>query len=212
MDDKKLCEIHHLQGRHRQYKRKVPESLKLQRKYRKKSTGNAESVPGNVEIRAQKEEGLTRLVKLDKPMKRKKLIGESEALDEAVKKVRLKRGDLQLELIRMVLKREIEKRKKKKKKKKKKVVVEEISSDNDNEMDSSNSEGELMRDLPNGLMAISPAKHFGNVAAAAASSSMPCDIKIGAADFSATTRRCFRSKNIEPMPIGTLQVVFALNF
>ncbi|KAF2303456.1 hypothetical protein GH714_018513 [Hevea brasiliensis] len=156
MDDKKLCEIHHLQGRHRQYKRKVPESLKLQRKYSKKSTANADSLSHNVEIRAQKEERLSRLVKLEKPMKRKK-------------------------------------------------SIEEINSDIDNEIDSSNSEGELMRDLPNGLMAISPAKHFGNVAAA--SSSTPCDIKIGAADFSAITRRCFRSKNIEPMPIGALQVV-----
>ncbi|KDP20870.1 hypothetical protein JCGZ_21341 [Jatropha curcas] len=205
MDDKKLCEIHHLQGRHRQYKRKVPESLKLQRKYKKKSTANADSTPINGEIRAHKGEKLSRLVKLAKPMKRKKSIGESEALDEAVKKMRLKRGDLQLELIRMVLRREVEKRKKKKKKKKKKVVVQEINSENDNDVDSSNSEGELMRDLPNGLMAISPAKHFGNVAAA--SSSTPCDIKIGAADFSAVTRRRFRSKNIEPMPIGTLQVV-----
>ncbi|KAJ9136251.1 hypothetical protein P3X46_033343 [Hevea brasiliensis] len=208
MDDKKLCEIHHLQGRHRQYKRKVPESLKLQRKYQKKSTANADSLPHNVEIRAPKEERLSRLVKLGKPIKRKKLIGESEALGDAVKKMRLKRGDLQLELIRMVLRREVEKRKKKKKKKKK-VVVDEINSDNDSDIDSSNSEGDLMRDLPNGLMAISPAKHFSNAAAAAAaaSSSMPCDIKIGAADFSAVTRRCFRSKNIEPMPIGTLQVV-----
>ncbi|KAF2305053.1 hypothetical protein GH714_001391 [Hevea brasiliensis] len=208
MDDKKLCEIHHLQGRHRQYKRKVPESLKLQRKYQKKSTANADSLPHNVEIRAPKEERLSRLVKLGKPIKRKKLIGESEALGDAVKKMRLKRGDLQLELIRMVLRREVEKRKKKKKKKKKKVAVDEINSDNDSDIDSSNSEGDLMRDLPNGLMAISPAKHFSNAAAAAAaSSSMPCDIKIGAADFSAVTRRCFRSKNIEPMPIGTLQVV-----
>ncbi|EEF37719.1 conserved hypothetical protein [Ricinus communis] len=205
MDDKKLCEIHHLQGRHRQYKRKVPESLKLQRKYNKKLKANADSISDNLEIRAQKEERFSRLVKLGKLKKRKKSItggGES-------------RGNLQLELIRMVLKREVEKRKKKKKKKiknknKKVVAVEEINSDNDNiDVDSSSNseEGELMRDLPNGLMAISPAKH--NLSNAASCSTTPCDIKIGgaAADSSAFTRRCFRSKNIEPMPIGTLQVV-----
>ncbi|RDX81127.1 Lysine-specific demethylase JMJ25, partial [Mucuna pruriens] len=32
MENLKLCEIHYLQGRHRQHKEKVPESLKLQRK------------------------------------------------------------------------------------------------------------------------------------------------------------------------------------
>ncbi|XP_065878305.1 lysine-specific demethylase JMJ28 [Euphorbia lathyris] len=204
LEDKKLCEIHHLQGRHRQHKTKVPETLKLQREYKKKSTANADSVSHpNFEIRAQKG-GVSRLVKLGNAMKRKNSMGESEVLDEAVKKMRLKRGDLQLELIRMVLKREVEKRKKKKKKKKK-AVIQQIHSDDDN--DSSNSEGELMRDLPNGLMAISPAKNFSNAAGGASSSSSPCDVKIGAADFSALTRRCFRSKNIEPMPIGALQVL-----
>ncbi|KAG8650870.1 hypothetical protein MANES_07G075137v8 [Manihot esculenta] len=97
---------------------------------------------------------------------------------------RLKRGDLLLELARIVLRREVENRKKKKKKKKKKikkVVVDEIGSDNDNDIDSSNSEGELTRDLPNGLMAISP--------------------------LNILAMWMLLSKNIEPMPIGTLQVV-----
>ncbi|WCJ26916.1 Transcription factor jumonji (jmjC) domain-containing protein [Euphorbia peplus] len=201
MEDKKLCEIHHLQGRHRQHKTKVPETLKIQREYKRKSNPNADSEEPNWELRAQK-------VKLGKSIKRKKSVGDS--VGESVK---LKRGDLQLELIQMVLNREVEKRNKKKKKKKKKktkVAVQRVRSDDDNDGFSSNSEGEYMRDLPNGLMAISPAKHFSNGGAGgavASSSSSPCDVKIGGSDFNSVTRRCFRSKNIEPMPIGAMQVV-----
>ena len=32
MENMKLCEIHYLQGRHRQYRENVPEDLKIQRK------------------------------------------------------------------------------------------------------------------------------------------------------------------------------------
>ncbi|OMO65023.1 hypothetical protein COLO4_31627 [Corchorus olitorius] len=75
MEDKKLCEIHHIQGRHRQRKQKVPESLKMQRKNWKRNAFEK----NKLEIRAK-------LLKLAKPMKRKRLIGgESEALDEAAK-------------------------------------------------------------------------------------------------------------------------------
>ncbi|XP_050227373.1 lysine-specific demethylase JMJ28 isoform X2 [Mercurialis annua] len=199
LEDKKLCEVHHLQGRHRQYKRKVPESLKIQRNYinSKKLKNNVDSISDeNGGIRAQK------LGKWRKKKKKKQLGGES-------------RGDLQLELIRMVLNREVDKKKKNKKKNIKNNVVKEINNgngddDDDDDVDcSSNSEeGELMRDLPNGLMAISPAKHkFSNGGGSCSTSR--CDIKIGAvaADFNALTRRCFRSKNIEPMPAGPLQVV-----
>ena len=99
---------------------------------------------------------------------------------------------------------------KKKKKKRKKVVVEEIKSDNES---GSNSEAELMRDLPNGLMAIPPAKHFNNVGS---SGGVSCrsplrDVKIGG-DPCSVSRRCFRSKNIEPKPIATLQVVCVGHF
>ncbi|XP_027330361.1 lysine-specific demethylase JMJ25-like isoform X2 [Abrus precatorius] len=108
MEDLKLCEIHYLQGRHRQYKEKVPESLKLQRKRKNDVVEN--------KIRAKK--------------KRK----AKEALVA-------KRN--QLELIRMVLQREVEK---------KKTKEWQLQLHCNNE-----SEGELRKELPNGVMAIAPA-------------------------------------------------------
>ncbi|XP_022716006.1 lysine-specific demethylase JMJ25 isoform X2 [Durio zibethinus] len=192
MEGKKLCEIHHIQGRHRQKKQKVPESLKMQRKKGKKKGFEK----NKLEIRAK-------LLKLAGPMKRKRVIGrESEALDEAVRKMKLKRGDLPLELIRMVLKREIQKKKRK----------ESDCSDFDEEEE----KGDLMRELPNGLMAISSSSpHFDNAGSCSGSGSGSgsvsgsCfNVKVGETetDTVAITRRRFRSKNIEPLPVGTLQV------
>ncbi|CAN1327010.1 Lysine-specific demethylase JMJ28 [Linum perenne] len=178
MQGKKLCEIHHLQGKHRQNRWKVPESLKIQREY--------SNVKGR--FRAQNGE-----VKLGKNKKRKKL--DLGLLDEVKKKkmkrIKAKKNALQFELIRMVLKREGEKRNKKKK-----------TTDSDSDK-SEEDEEELMQDLPNGFMAISPAKHFNNVGSCSASTTS-CEVKIGA-DFS--SRRRFRSKNIEPIPIAALQVL-----
>ncbi|GAV67423.1 JmjC domain-containing protein/WRC domain-containing protein, partial [Cephalotus follicularis] len=174
MENKKLCEIHHLQGRHRQYKQKVPESLKIQRKDRNNNNNKGET-----------------RAKLGKPMKRRgRAIGKSEALDEAVKKMKLKRGDLQLELIRMVLKREIEKKNKKER---------DFEDSNDFE------DGELMRDLPNGLMAISSSPHSKdnqNNNNASGSCDSP---NIDGLDFKSVKRRCFRSKNIEPVPVAAVE-------
>ncbi|KAJ6416494.1 hypothetical protein OIU84_002368 [Salix udensis] len=193
MEDKKLCEIHHLQGRHRQYRRKVPETLKLQRKKSKKSTTSSSKVEALIRV-SSKEGKLGRFKKKGK---------------------KLKRGDLQMDLIRMVLQKEMEKRKKKKRKGfSEKVSVDngdDTDNDNDNVNDCSGSESEegeeLMRNLPNGFMAISPAKNFGNGNVGCSSSH--CDIKIGGDGLNgvSTARRCFRSKNIEPMPIGKLQVL-----
>ncbi|KAL9452632.1 hypothetical protein AB3S75_008426 [Citrus x aurantiifolia] len=179
MEDKKLCELHHLQGRHRQNREKVPESLKIQRKHKK-----IFKVQQRTEIRARKSKKLKR-------KKKKRVIGESEALDEALKKMKLKRGDLQLELIRMVLKREVEKRKKQKNF----DFEDEENCDNSNYSDS---DRELTRELPNGLMAISSTNSDN--------AGTSCAVKIGA-EAAAVNRRRFRSKNIEPMPVGTLQVV-----
>ncbi|KAK9267837.1 hypothetical protein L1049_010273 [Liquidambar formosana] len=173
MDNKKLCEVHHLQGRHRQYKQKVPDSLKLQRKKRLKPLNKAPKLH-NLKIRAKKV--------VESAKRRRSSVGVSEALDEALKKMKLKKGDLRLELIRMFLRRQVERRKKR-----------ELEAED---------EGELMRDLPNGLMAISPPparQQFGNAGPF-------CEVKIGI-DSGSFTRRCFRSKNIEPLPIGSLQVV-----
>lgn len=175
MENKRLCQIHHIQGRHRQKKQKVPESLKLQRRAKGRKSLNKELEFLNVEIRAKKK---TKIFKL------KSAVRVSEALDEALKKMKLKKGDLQLELIRMFLKRQVERTKKRDLEKTK------------------NSESELMRELPNGLMAISPAPpmlYFGNVG-------VSCDIKLGL-DSGSFMRRFFRSKNIEPLPISSLKVV-----
>ncbi|XVE51234.1 hypothetical protein DITRI_Ditri02bG0023600 [Diplodiscus trichospermus] len=150
MEGKTLCELHHIQGRHRQKRQKVPESLKMQRKKRKTKAFEK----NKFEIRAK-------LLKLAKPMKRKRVIGgESEALDEAVRKMKLKRGDLPLELIRMVLKREIEKKKRKE------------SDCSDFDEDDEEEKGDLMRELPNGLMAISSSSpHFDNAGSCSGSGS-----------------------------------------
>jgi lysine-specific demethylase 3 len=193
MENMKLCEIHYLQGRHRQYREKVPESLKIQRKTQTAPCEDQNNGGEGGEIRAQKVEDLVTLLKRKRaeepaPVKIKK------AKKKKKKKKKLKRCDLNLELIRMVLKREVEKRNTPPSKKKKKVVVEE-ESDEDHD--------DLTRDLPNGRMAISSSssQSLGNVGSNSAS-----DVRVGAdLGLATTTRRCFRSKNIEPMPVGTLQ-------
>ncbi|KAL4289496.1 hypothetical protein GQ457_14G010380 [Hibiscus cannabinus] len=200
-EGKKLCELHHIQGLHRQKKQKVPESMKMQRKKKKKKAFEK----NKLEIRAK-------LLKLARPMKRKGMIGgepeASEALDEAVRKMKLKRGDLPLELIRMVLKREADKNKKKRK--------ESECSDFDDD-DEEEERGDLMRELPNGLMAISSSSpHFDNVGSCSGSGSASgsvsgscINVKVGETETNTVsiTRRRFRSKNIEPLPVGTLQVL-----
>ncbi|KAL6656760.1 hypothetical protein ACP70R_004540 [Stipagrostis hirtigluma subsp. patula] len=59
---------------------------------------------------------------------------------------------------------------------------------------------DLTRDLPNGLMTISP----GSSGPAGLSS--PVTTKVGV-DIPAPIRRCYRSKNAEPVPVGPLKVV-----
>ncbi|KAM7256579.1 hypothetical protein ACFE04_012320 [Oxalis oulophora] len=182
LKDKKLCQIHHLQGRHRQFKQKVPESLKIQRKAKRSLLSNG----GIRKIRAKNPERLLKLA--EKPMK---FIEKSEALDEAVKKMKLKRGDLQLELIRLVLKRQVDDKRRNR---------HCDYSDNEQRQDEDVDEEEFVKDLPNGLMSISSFSNNPNEYNAGPS----CDVKIGA-HFTQT--RCFRSKNIQPMPIGAMQVL-----
>ncbi|KAJ7946891.1 lysine-specific demethylase JMJ25-like [Quillaja saponaria] len=190
MENLKLCEIHYLQGRHRQHREKVPESLKLQRRSRK-GLGRKDPVLNNVEIRARKVSQLAKLIK-----RKRKSSEVSEAVGEAFRKKKMKRGDKQLELIRMVLKREVEKRKKHEGDKRKIKKIIEL------ELEEHHNEGELTRELPNGVMAISPAlttRDSGNVGS-------HCDVKVDV-DFKAIKPRRFRSKNTERLPSGTLQVV-----
>nr|POE80422.1 lysine-specific demethylase jmj25 [Quercus suber] len=172
MENMKLCEIHYLQGRHRQYKEKVPESLKLQRKKKsKKSQGSKETASTEFGIRVER-------VKMKRKLKKPARVSGSEAalLDETLRKMKSKKkGNLQLELIRM-----------------------------DNSEEEEEEEGELTRQLPNGVMAISPVpspspRNFNNVDG-------NCDVKVGV-ENGVVRRRCFRSKNIEPLPFGTMQLM-----
>jgi lysine-specific demethylase 3 len=178
-----MCESHHSQQSLKRSKQKVAESSKLVRSRR----GGGDEVASS-EI--EPNESRIRSKRLGKS-KRKRVMGEAEAMDEAVKKMKLKRGDLQLDLIRMVLKREVEKRKRL------------PNSNNKKKSNGGFSEfvgEELTRVLPNGIMAISPpSPTTSNV-------SSPCDVKVGEEPISMIKRR-FRSKNIEPLPIGKMQVV-----
>ncbi|CAD5328613.1 unnamed protein product [Arabidopsis thaliana] len=183
LEGKKMCESHHSQQSLKRSKQKVAESSKLVRSRR----GGGDEVASS-EI--EPNESRIRSKRLGKS-KRKRVMGEAEAMDEAVKKMKLKRGDLQLDLIRMVLKREVEKRKRL------------PNSNNKKKSNGGFSEfvgEELTRVLPNGIMAISPpSPTTSNV-------SSPCDVKVGEEPISMIKRR-FRSKNIEPLPIGKMQVV-----
>lgn len=214
MDNLKLCEIHYLQGKHRQYREKVPESLKLQRKRKNKEEEQEqeqETVVGvdNVEetVRVEKEFKM----ELRKTKKKKvKLAESSESLTDSpsgsvpARKKTLKQCDTQLDLIRMVLEREVEKRKRnntnkkknKKKKMKKKVIKEEVELHDFKE-------GELRRELPNGVMEISPASTPGDYK----NVGTHCDVKVGDHKIVAVTPHYFRSKNIDRVALGKLQVV-----
>ncbi|XP_062013297.1 lysine-specific demethylase JMJ28 isoform X2 [Rosa rugosa] len=208
MENMKLCEIHYLQGRHRQYREKVPEELKIQRKTQ---TAPCEDRDGGGEgggIRAKKVDDLVTLLKRKRaaeeaaPVKIKKAKVKKKKKKKKKRRGGEKKCELNLELIRMVLKREVEKRNTPQKKKKKmRVLVEEEGSEGEEGLD-------LTRDLPNGRMAISSSSSQslgGNVGSNSGS-----DVRVGAElgpPVPTTTRRCFRSKNIEPMPVGTVQVL-----
>ncbi|XP_022950666.1 lysine-specific demethylase JMJ25 isoform X2 [Cucurbita moschata] len=193
MENLKLCEIHYLQGRHRQYKEKVPDSLKLQRTNRKSI--EADSNVENLVIRAPKAAALAKLMK----KKKKKLAGASAALDGIMNRMKMKKGSMQVELIRMVLRREVEKRRKKKVVEKTRKSMKNFGNEIELEK---NSDKEMMRQLPNGLMAISPSPsplQSGNEASSSG-------IKSGAESRPIQQRR-FRSKNVNILPVGDLQVL-----
>ncbi|CAH8345638.1 unnamed protein product [Eruca vesicaria subsp. sativa] len=122
-----------------------------------------------------------------KSKKRKKREEEDEA------------RDLRLDLIRMALKREAEKNKKKKTltmKKKKEEKKKKKSKGFGGFVGE-----ELTKVLPNGIMAISPPSPTTSDV-----SSSPCDVKVGQEDISMIRRR-FRSKNVEALTFGKMQVV-----
>lgn len=196
MDNLKLCEIHYLQGRHRQCKEKVPDSLKLQRTNRKSI--DTDSNVENVVIRAS-----PKAATLAKLMKRKKLGGASVALDGMLNRMKMKKGNMQFELIKMVLRREVEKRRKKKDVEKARKRMK--NTGNEIELEE-NSDKEMTRQLPNGLMAISPSPsplQSGNEGSS-------CGTKIGAESRPIQQRR-FRSKNVNILPVGDLQVKLSVS-
>lgn len=176
MEGKTLCDIHHLQGKHRQNKRKVPESLKLQRNVTKKRG----IINGETSRRVSK--GPPAVAE----KRRRRFV--SEALDEALKRMKLKRDDLHLELIRVFLKRQVEKKKEKELKEEEEI-------------------GDETKELPYGIMAISQSP--SSLQKSCDNDSL--DVKVGVESSGGPLmRRHFRSKNIEPLPISTMQVVFLL--
>ncbi|XP_047946198.1 lysine-specific demethylase JMJ25 [Salvia hispanica] len=172
MDGKTLCDIHYLQGKHRQNKQKVPDSLKLERNAGKKR----EDSNGECSRRVTKLSNKPRVA-----AERSRRRGVSEALDETLKRMKLKRGDLQLELIRVFLQREVQK--KKERELKESSVADET------------------RVLPYGVMAIS----HSHTSLPSIRENHSLDVKIGD-DSNTLLERHFRSKNIEPLPFSTMQV------
>ncbi|KAF8096974.1 hypothetical protein N665_0298s0039 [Sinapis alba] len=181
LEGKKLCETHTSQLTQKRNRDKAAASTKLARSAKGDEAASSEMEP-------KEEEGI-RDWELGKSKKRKRVMGEE---DEAVRKMKLERRDLQLDLIRLALKREAEKKKKKKKLPQKKTKKSKGFGGFVGE--------ELTKVLPNGIMAISPPSPTTSDV------SSPCDVKVGQEAIYMTKRR-FRSKNIEPLPTGKMQVV-----
>ncbi|XP_043689947.1 lysine-specific demethylase JMJ25-like [Telopea speciosissima] len=186
MENRSVCDFHFYQARLRQSKKKVPPSMKLKRNTLREKAAEASSLA--VSVRKDFDfQNLGIPVKgqsnLAKVLKRKRAVRVADSLVKILKKMKSKKGDLQLELIRMFLRRQMERKKKR-------------------SSEGSNNGEELMRDLPNGLMAISPTpvRDFGNAVSS-------FDGKLGLDSYASFTRRCFRSKNIEPLPVGPLQIL-----
>ncbi|KAG5014904.1 hypothetical protein JHK85_021040 [Glycine max] len=216
----KLCEIHYLQGRHRQYKEKVPESLKLQRKRKSNNNNNNNNEEEEEEEEEEKPEPdkknvlddnvESRARRTSRIVKKKRMLSEdsdASASSPPARKKALKQGDMQLELLRMVLKREAEKNKNKSKSKNKKNNNKKKNKKKEKRRKEEKEElcytkEELRRELPNGVMEISPAsptRDYNNVGS-------HCDVKVGV-DSKTVTPRYFRSKNVDRVPAGKLQIV-----
>lgn len=198
VEGRTLCEAHFLQGRLRQNKEPVPESLKLERQRTRK---NQENPNGKSEIRVNENMGNCSSKKRsnlgsengsnsgrkrrkrnmkDGKLKLKSCVDISEDLDDALKKMNLKKGDLQLDLIRGYLNRQIEKKKK----------------GNESQKE------DIVKELKYGRLEISQSPP--STASVGVS-----NVRVGApASSSSVPTRFFRSKNIERIPVATMQVVF----
>lgn len=177
LEGKKLCETHTSQLTQKRDREKAAASTKPAR------SRNGDEAAASSEM--EPNEGGIRDCELGKPKKRKRVMEEE---DEAVRK-------LQLDLIRMALKREAEKNKKKKKSPKKEKKKKKKSKGFGGFVGE-----ELTKVLPNGIMAISPPSPTTSDV-----SSPCCDVKVGQEVISVSKRR-FRSKNIDRLPFGKMQV------
>jgi len=104
IDNLKVCEIHYLQGKNRQYREKVPESLKLQRKRKNKEEEQEQVtvVVDNVEETFRVEKEFKMEMGKTKKKKKVKLTESSESLTDSpfgyvpARKKTLKQCDAQL--------------------------------------------------------------------------------------------------------------------
>ncbi|KAJ9566080.1 hypothetical protein OSB04_002046 [Centaurea solstitialis] len=205
MEGRTLCEAHFLQGRHRQHKEPVPDDLKLERTKRSRRTQQIEENPnGNLEIRAN---GNVVVLFTQKRGKRKSLVdGEnpenpSENLeirangkrgkrshkedDDSLKKMKLKKGDLKLDLIRGYLNREIEKKKGKQPQK-----------------------GDIVKELKYGRLEISQSSPSTTTPiTTSVNNGGLLNVKVGIPASNSMPTRFFRSKNVDRLPIATMQIL-----
>ncbi|XP_076884146.1 lysine-specific demethylase JMJ28-like [Bidens hawaiensis] len=174
-----LCEAHCLQGRLRQTNQPVPESLKLDRRNNNNRVNHKRGKTkiqteihsiGSTPSRKRRKRGVTE-------GNSKSSVDISEDLDDALKKMNLKKGDLQLDLIRGYLNRQIEKKKGKESPKE-----------------------DIVKELKYGRLEISQGS----------TSSPPVtvsNVKVGASSSGSVRTRLFRSKNIDRVPIATMQIL-----
>ncbi|KVI01042.1 WRC-like protein [Cynara cardunculus var. scolymus] len=226
MQGRTLCEAHFAQSHYRKQREPVPDHLKLERpkptadlpQIDEESSGNlkimenedvgcpilpqkrsrrkrkeensvcgfGENPTDNLKIRANGDAGCSNLPpKQGKRNKReeKSSVDISEKLDDALRKMNLEKGDLQLDLIRGCLMRQVEKKKEKQLTTKENVV----------------------RDLKYGRLEISQSPVSSRLISGNNAGSLNVKVGVPASNF--FPRRVFRSKNIEPLPIATMQIL-----
>ncbi|XP_076940879.1 lysine-specific demethylase JMJ28-like [Bidens hawaiensis] len=191
-----LCEAHCLQGRLRQTNQPVPESLKLDRRNnnnnRKVQQNPSDKIRVNHKRRKtkiQNESHSSHSIGSNLSRKRRKRdvkegnlkssVDISEDLDDALKKMNLKKGDLQLDLIQGYLNRQIEKKR-----------------------GNESPKEDIVKELKYGRLEISQGSP----------SSPPVtvnNVKVGASGSTSCSvhTRLFRSKNIDRVPIATMQIL-----
>lgn len=177
---KKYCQDHLIQFQRKAQRNK--QRVKLETNVSKNSKNRKRVVEKSKEV--VKEKG--KEVKEAGESSRKR--SASEALDATIRSLKLKRGDIELELIREYLIREDGRKKAKEMK------------------ESESGVRNIIKEFPNGRMEIPPPpletpQEFDNVG--------PYKVKVGK-DCKTVERRNFRSKNVEPVPVCTMQVVLVV--